>query len=270
MQIRTRSHVTLLAGFALATLVGGSLTSLASAKELTGTATTKARAGLVLGRGTVIDLTGDTPRTSSQVEAKAGDELPYGVVNTRVDGYWWAGAAQSVPGYGTACNAMYVFDRSGDATIHAALAQFIADYNALSTAVGRTCKFPILTYYRDDAHIGQCQMAAWQFAGYSFTTLCSLPIPNPLGRGRSIAWTASGMGKVSQQQNNVYIQRDFPDFNTQYTNVGHELGHAMGLNHNRFDTTSIMYPSHTVGVKSGYNGNDLVVFARFYDAHVGP
>ncbi|MEO6064988.1 MAG: matrixin family metalloprotease [Lysobacterales bacterium] len=210
----------------------------------------------------MIDLSGD-----NHVARAPGDNSKYGVVLTWVNGYWWNGVPQQVGAYGTACNAMYVIDRSGDATVNRATADFVRDFNTLSNAIGRTCRFPVLVHSIQNQYVGQCARATWNFQGYSFTTLCRQPIPNPNSRGTSIAYTA-GAG-ISHYQPNTFIQRDFADYNTTYSHVGHELSHAMGLDHSP-EPSSLMYPFITTGVKKGYNTGDLVALAAWYDTHVGP
>lgn len=190
--------------------------------------------------------------------AQADHSVSLGHVNA----YWWAGNVQNGD-----CQAMWVFERSGDPTVRAATQEFVNAYNADTINRGLQCIVPYLSFYPDDASIGACFDGAWGFPGASFMTVCARGGPDSAA-GVSVAYANCGGCHYSHLQPNVLIQRGYPDYRTTYTHVAHEIMHAVGLAHSG-DPNSLMYWRSPVGVAKQLNEHDWTALIQTYYHHRG-
>lgn len=177
------------------------------------------------------------------------------------DAYQWQGV------FGSNLRYVYVFDRSNDATVKAALQEFTQAFNADAQRRGQGFD-PILMYYDDTANAGACLNNVWSgFSGYSFMTVCAR------AGNTSTTWTAGG--HFNNHQPNVWIQRQYGDYNTTFSHVTHELLHAMGMGHsyscNTADTVMGGYLeagcSLPVGQKLFVREHDWLAMFNFYAYH---
>ncbi|HWC09789.1 MAG TPA: hypothetical protein VG455_01060 [Acidimicrobiales bacterium] len=144
------------------------------------------------------------------------------VVGAHYGTYKWAGV-QQVP-----YRALWVIDRSADPTVGAALREFIQAFNGDSYRRGQYGIVPILAYLSQSAHAGACGPYT-TFAGYSFSTVCS---GNGGTFGSSVTWFGGGGNRAEIGYHSwTLVQRDYPDYNTTFSNVAHELLHQLGVGH---------------------------------------
>jgi hypothetical protein len=129
--------------------------------------------------------------------------------------------------------AFYVLDRSADATVGAALRQVIEDLRSDLTGRGAWGMVPAPLYLENNVYAGQCDSTPWSggggfqsMRGYSFITVCA----GGRGNGTSVTWT-SGQHAADPNHPSIHVQREYPDFNTTYTALAHELLHALGVGH---------------------------------------
>ncbi len=145
-------------------------------------------------------------------------------------GHWsyfkWGAQAQPV-------RAFYVLDRTGNATLHAAIQNFIADFQYDLIARQAYGIVPAPVYLQQDPDVGNCDSTPFstgggfqQYGGYSFITICA----GGRGAGTSVTWTPGGHYGENYHPS-IHIQREYPDYNTTYTHVAHEMLHAIGLGH---------------------------------------
>ncbi len=167
-----------------------------------------------------------------------------------------------------AVRAFFVLDRSGDATIHAALAQVLADLQYDLQARGAWGLVPAPVVIQEDQFVGQCDSTPWSagngyqaFVGYSFATLCS----GGQGGGTSVTWKA-GAHAAENYHPSMHIQREYSDYNTTYTHIYHELFHVLGIDGHGV-SPSLMRPTLPAGQLIKPTGADYDVLTNFYVPH---
>lgn len=183
----------------------------------------------------------------------------HSVVGTHYGTYKWGGL-QQVP-----YRALWVVDRSSDPTVGAALREFIHAFNADSYRRGHFGVVPILAYLEQSAYARACGPFT-SLVGYSFSTVCT---GNGGRFGSSVTWfggpgTRAEMGYHSW----TLIQRDYPDYNTTFSNVAHELLHQLGVGHSH-DCNTLMGGGEfgcrfRVGVKRYLTEHDWAALADYY------
>ena len=104
------------------------------------------------------------------------------------------------------------------------------------------------------------------FPGYSFATVCS---GNGGSYGSSVTWFG-GAGSRAEMGYHPWtlIQRDYPDYNTTFSNVAHEILHQMGVGHSS-DCRNLMGGGEfgcrfQVGVKRYLTEHDWTALADSY------
>lgn len=168
--------------------------------------------------------------------------------------------------------AFYIYDRSGDSTIHAALQQVINDLQYDLNARNAWGIVPAVYYVQDDANVGACGDFG-SLAGYSFITLCS----GGLGGGTSYTTSDIGGGHYAGNGGNlhpsIHIEREYPDYNTTYSMIAHELLHAYGMRHTD-NCADLMGGSEftpscrlTVGVLKHPSPADFDAMTNFYGGY---
>ncbi|HEX2191824.1 MAG TPA: hypothetical protein VHH09_01395 [Acidimicrobiales bacterium] len=154
----------------------------------------------------------------------------HGVVGAHWGTYKWWGQQQ------VAARGFWVLDRSGDPTVGAALREFINTYNADAHRRGVAGYVPVMAYLDQSYHRGACD-GFTAYAGFSFSTVCS---GNGGNYGSSITWFG-GAGSRAELGYHPWslIQRDYPDYNTTFSNVAHEILHQLGIGHS-YDCNNLM------------------------------
>ena len=183
----------------------------------------------------------------------------HGLVGAHWGRYKWGGT-QLDP-----ARAFWVLDRSGAPTVGAALREFIQRYNGDAYRRGLWGVVPVMGYLDQGAHRGACD-GYTAYRGYSFSTVCS-------GNGGSHASSVTWFGARGTQAELAYhpwslIQRDYPDYNTTFSNVAHEILHQMGVGHSR-DCNNLMGGGEfgcrlRVGVKRYLTEHDWAALADNY------
>jgi hypothetical protein len=173
--------------------------------------------------------------------------------------YKWAGVQQAP------YRALWVLDRSGDPTVGAALREFITAYNSDASRRGLYGIVPVMAYLDQRAYRGGCD-GYTAYAGYSFSTVCT---GNGGNHGSSVTWFG-GAGSRAEMGYHSWslIQRDYPDYNTTFSNVAHELLHQLGIGHSH-DCHNLMGGGEfgcrfQVGVKRYLTEHDWAALADYY------
>ncbi len=176
--------------------------------------------------------------------------------------YQWGGGVK----YGY--RAFFIFDHSNNATVTAALTEFVTAFNNDSNRRGLYGQVPIMLLWSRPEYAGQCGDVSG-LGGYSFTTVCAGRPASVCGLsppvGASITCTGGGhSGEPFHPY--TWIQRDYPDYNTTFSHVGHELLHQIGIGHSS-DPGSLVYPTISLGVKKYLNEHDWSAVAALYQSH---
>ncbi len=173
----------------------------------------------------------------------------------------WAGSYQPV-------RAFYLFDRSGDSTVHAAMQQVLSDLAYDLNARNAWGIVPAPTYIQDDADFGQCDSTPFSagngfqsFVGYSFITLCA----GGQGGGTSITWSA-GVHNAENYHPSIHVQREYSDYNSTYTHLYHELFHALGVSGHSV-APSLMRPTLPPYTILKPTGADYDLLTNFYGGY---
>lgn len=155
--------------------------------------------------------------------------------------YSWSGGSETAP-----VRAFWLFDRTGDTAMHAAI-HYVAD--AWNAARDSHPGLPYVAVYQDDAHVGQCLVN--QTPGYSFATACAMP-KNIEGVK---ALTARNPDSAGHMIGGAMAVSDGLTGEETVTAVCHTIGHLMGLE-NSDDTTSCMSHAFEAGVLKWYTQAD--------------
>ena len=184
-------------------------------------------------------------------------------------GHWsnheWPGvyAPNSVP-----VRAFYIFDRSGNGTVSAALQQVLGDLKYDLDARGWWGYVPAPVYVDDNVNAGQC---TWypEFNQYHFITLCSD------GRSGGITWSA-GDHDAEPWHSHIWVGTNggtYP-YAAIYNITYHELLHAMGLRNgpcgqgqHSCDPANLMYPVVPTNTIKRPTGHDYDALGAFYLNH---
>ncbi len=162
----------------------------------------------------------------------------------------------------------YVLDRSGDSTVGAALQAVINDLQYDLTARGAWGYVPAPVYLDHNAYAGQCDSTAFSagngfptLGGYSFMTVCS----GGQGGGTSVTWKAGGH-LAENYHPSIHVQREYPDYNTTYTHLAHEMFHALGVDGHSV-SPSLMRPTLPPYTIIHPTGADYDLLTNFYVPH---
>lgn len=137
------------------------------------------------------------------------------------DNLIWNGTAY---GYRSA----FVIDRSNDSTVTAAIHEAIDHFNSVSLANNQWGIVPILQYLDQNAYAYAGCDGMTSVSGFNFMSVCS----GGPASGASITYTSAGhAGETGSFHPHIHIQREYPDYNTTFSHVYHEILHGIGIGH---------------------------------------
>ena len=177
------------------------------------------------------------------------------------------------PGWTAGVRMFYVYDRSGNATVAAALQHVINDLKYDLNARNAWGIVPAPVYVEGSANTGQCDSSSTSpgggfsgLGGYSFITICSGTLYN----GTSIAWTSGGH-YAENYHPSIHLDRQYADYNTTYSALAHELLHTMGVGHTD-NCNDLMGGAEfgcrlTVGALKKPSGADYDALTNFYGGY---
>ena len=210
-------------------------------------------------KGTLRRLVAATAVAVAAIGATAAPaQADHGVVGAHYGTYKWGNVQY------WNYRAVWVLDRSADPVVGAALREFIAAFNADSARRGLYGIVPVLTYADHRPWAGACGPYR-EYVGYSFMTVCS---GNGGRFGTSVTWFGGGGRAEMGYHAWSLIQRDYPDYNTTFSNVAHEVLHQLGIGHSR-DCNNVMGGGEfgcrlRVGVKRYLTEHDWASLADSY------
>ena len=163
--------------------------------------------------------------------------------------YSWFGGAETAP-----VRAFWLFDRTGDTAMHAAI-RYVAD--AWDAARDAHPELPYIAVYQDDANVGQCLVN--HVPGFSFATACTIPkniegvkalaARNPDPEGHMIGGAMAVSDGLTDEET--------------VSAVCHTMGHLLGLE-NSDDTSSCMSHAFEPGVLKWYTQADADAVLALY------
>lgn len=166
--------------------------------------------------------------------------------------YSWNGVKQ-IDG-----RSFYLYDRSSDPTVTAAVQEFVQAYNNDITRRGKYGIYPAIAYVRDTTSINVCGNVNW--TGWSFMTLCSIE-PGHMG-------VASVMpdGFHNENYQPYVLVRPGMSYDNAFTTVCAEVGHTFGLGHQPNDSGSCEVAA-SPGGKRYFNEHDFQELEAIYNPH---
>lgn len=149
----------------------------------------------------------------------AGAAHVFGVVHGHWGKFRWGG-------YEAHGRMFFVYDRTGDHVVGEVMKEFIGDFVADAQARGVWGQVPHMHYVHDPHNAGACGDFS-SLVPYSFITVCSTRY-----EPRAVVETGNVEHRYGEDtfHPRVYMTLGM-DYNLTYSFVGHELTHALGVNH---------------------------------------
>jgi len=168
--------------------------------------------------------------------------------------YQWYGKTVSDQRY------FWLFDRTGNATMHQAIQQWVQSWNNQRNAIMPSA--PAVYYSQDDANVGKCGNYNWY--GYSYMTFCQGD-PGTTGVA-NLMWSSSGGG--NHMLNPFVVVRPAGlNYGQLFTATAHEMGHVLGLGHRPEKGVLMNAASNFDGNIHWYDQTDLNNLAALYGNH---
>lgn len=166
---------------------------------------------------------------------------------------------KTVPCYGGTARCVQVYDMTTDANTSTALRSYVSTMNILRQYYPA---LPYLAYVDARSTPGYC---GWYGDNAQTITVCNgNPGANNVGLSR--LWWVSGMHLTNVASTFLPGQT----IGTERTTVCHEMGHALGLDHNLYDPASCMKPSISnsgYDDSRGYSAADISDLVGLYYSH---
>lgn len=157
-----------------------------------------------------------------------------------------------------AARSFYLYDRATDANQKAATREFVDAYNNDINRRGLYGVLPAIAYVDDPWSAGNCGNHFW--SGWSYMTICSID------KGH-LGLTSTGFaGDHNQNIQPAIWNRPGQTYNTAFTTVCHEMGHALGLSHRpNFTSGTCMSGVFTLNQKIYFDEHDFQELIALYN-----